>query len=222
MIGRYVIGMQLMYCGGSVNLERNGDVIRIPGKELTLLDKLVLDFIKFLGSDYVIVSGYIAILFGRSRNTEDIDIYIKNEGLEAFEKFYSSVMSDGRYWALNAEDAKDAYELMTIDKSSLRFAENGTAEPNFEIKFAAKETDFYSLNNALVVDFGKDGRLRISPIELQIAYKLYLGSDKDIADATHLFITFREMLDMEKLKAFLKALNIGQNAALKLLGDHGV
>ncbi|HLD41949.1 MAG TPA: hypothetical protein VJB06_02850 [archaeon] len=42
------------------------------------LDKFVLDFIKILEkhAKYVIVSGYVAILFGRSRGTEDIDMFI--------------------------------------------------------------------------------------------------------------------------------------------------
>ncbi|MBI2141461.1 hypothetical protein HYU16_03480, partial [Candidatus Woesearchaeota archaeon] len=43
-------------------------------KVLNELDKFVLKFIKILEkhADYVIVSGYVSILFGRSRSTEDI------------------------------------------------------------------------------------------------------------------------------------------------------
>lgn len=46
--------------------------VTLPGKELTILDKLALDFVKHLDMPYVIVRGYVAMLFGRS--TEDIDI----------------------------------------------------------------------------------------------------------------------------------------------------
>lgn len=50
------------------------------GRELSGLDKLVIRFVKILGRleiDYVVISGYIAILFGRSRNTEDVDLFIE-------------------------------------------------------------------------------------------------------------------------------------------------
>ena len=46
-------------------------------KELNDLDKFVIDFTSILNKlkiKYVIVSGYVAILFGRSRSSEDIDI----------------------------------------------------------------------------------------------------------------------------------------------------
>jgi hypothetical protein len=108
---------------------------------------------------------------------------------------------------------------MTIHKSSLRIAEKNTSEPNFEIKFANKETDYYSLENAIIVDFGGANQIRISPLELEIAYKLYLGSEKDFADAKHLFIIFKEKLDIEKLKAFLKELNIKKEITKDILGD---
>ena len=42
-------------------------------KELNLLDKFVLEFVRILEKhvNYVIVSGYVAILFGRARSTEE-------------------------------------------------------------------------------------------------------------------------------------------------------
>jgi hypothetical protein len=192
--------------------------ITLPNKELTLLDRVALDFVSRIDVQYVIVSGYVAILFGRSRNTEDIDIFIKDDGLESFSKFYDKIVSDGKYWAINTIDASDAYDLMTTHKSSLRFAEKNTLDPNFEIKFANKETDYYSLENALTMDFGIAGKLKISPLEIEIAYKLFLGSEKDFADAKHIFITFKESLDMDKLKAFIRELNISKDTANNVLG----
>lgn len=50
-------------------------------KELNDLDKFVVDFTSILnklGINYVIVSGYVAILFGRNRTSEDVDIIMKN------------------------------------------------------------------------------------------------------------------------------------------------
>lgn len=56
-------------------------------KELNELDKFVFEFLKVVEkhAKYVIISGYVPILFGRSRATEDVDIFIeelpKNEFL---------------------------------------------------------------------------------------------------------------------------------------------
>ena len=49
----------------------------ILDKEVNELDRFVVRFIRVLEkySDYVIISGYVSILFGRSRATEDIDIF---------------------------------------------------------------------------------------------------------------------------------------------------
>ena len=55
--------------------------IVIAGKIMTALDEFVLDFLKILEkyTDYVIVSGYVVVLFGRARGTEDV-IYHKIHG----------------------------------------------------------------------------------------------------------------------------------------------
>ncbi len=192
-------------------------IIKLPNMALTILDKLALDFTSRIGCKYVIISGYVAILFGRSRNTEDIDIFIEDKGFQEFSKFYERILSDSKYYALNAEDATDAYDLM--HSGSLRFAEADTFVPNFEIKFVKEETDFYSLNHALTVELGKDKKLRISPLELEIAYKLYLGSEKDFADARHIYIVFTDALDKSKLKEFLSELHINKSTVKKILGD---
>ena len=49
-------------------------------KELSSLDQFVIAFTRILnksGIKYVIISGYISILLGRTRATEDIDLFIK-------------------------------------------------------------------------------------------------------------------------------------------------
>ena len=155
---------------------------------------------------------------GRSRNTEDIDIFIEDKGIGGFSVFYNRITSTSEYYAINAENAEDAYELME-EGASVRFAEKGTFVPNFEVKFARKETDFYCLDNALLVDLQTEPKLRISPLELEIAYKLFLGSEKDFADASHLYITFKDVLDMEKLKGFIGELPIKKTVVKKILGD---
>jgi predicted nucleotidyltransferase len=65
-------------------------------RELSLLDRFVLSFVEHLQTNninYVIISGYVAILFGRSRMSEDVDIFIENI---SFEKSSSHANSEKR------------------------------------------------------------------------------------------------------------------------------
>ncbi len=48
----------------------------------------------------------------------------------------------------------------------------------------------------------------ISPIEVEIPYKLYLGSEKDIEDALYLWDIFKDYLDMSLIRRFMKELNV--------------
>ena len=47
-------------------------------KKISELDKFVIDFLEIIikHTNYVLISGYVSILFGRSRGTEDVDIII--------------------------------------------------------------------------------------------------------------------------------------------------
>ncbi len=195
---------------------KDGEII-FPNKELTILDKLVLKFTGAIGFDYVIVSGYIAILFGRDRSTEDIDIFIEKIPLEKFLDFCGR-LNKLNFYILNAENSKDAYDILK-NGLSVRFAENGTIDPNFEIKFPKVYTDFYSLKNTLTVILDQ-GKLITSEFELQIAYKIYLGSEKDEDDARHLYGIFKDYIDMEKLKEFAKYLKLSPKKVNSVLGDN--
>src|SRR3989344_5814574 len=59
-------------------MELKDNIIKLD-KELNELDKFVIKFKKIIEkyTDYVIISGYVSILLGRARATEDIDIFIK-------------------------------------------------------------------------------------------------------------------------------------------------
>jgi hypothetical protein len=58
------------------------------------------------------------------------------------------------------------------------------------------------------------GRLPISSIELQIAYKLRLAKaagttdSKDFEDALHLYLTFEDQFNLEQLKSYIKQLGV--------------
>lgn len=185
-------------------------------KELSNLDKLVLRFVKILDGleiDYVIISGYIAILFGRSRHTEDVDLFIEEMPFEKFMCFWNELGKEG-FECLNTSSVEDAYTGYLKEMLALRFAEKGMVQPNFELKFPKTDLNQYSLKNKVIVEIGGE-KLNTSRMELQIAFKLYLGSDKDIEDAVHLWEMFKGRLNMELFNGFVKRL--GVESKVKLL-----
>lgn len=52
------------------------------------------------------------------------------------------------------------------------------------------------------------GVLFVSPLELQIPFKLFLGSEKDIEDAKHLYNLFKDNLDEKLLFEFIRKFKI--------------
>ncbi len=191
-------------------------IIRLLDKEQSPLDKLVLEFVKTIDFKYVIISGYIAILLGRSRNTEDVDMFIERISEQRFSNFCDRLYGLD-FYILNAENSDDAYDILK-EGSSVRFAKNGTIEPNFEIKFPKRDTDYYSLENPIRVIINGKYEFITSPLELQIVYKLYLGSEKDYLDARHIYRLFEKDIKKEELKIFLEKLNIKDKKAEEVLG----
>ncbi|EJG06736.1 hypothetical protein Metli_0773 [Methanofollis liminatans DSM 4140] len=181
--------------------------ILINGKVVTALDRFVASVTEIIKryTDYVIVSGYVAILFGRARGTEDIDLFIDYMDKDMFRSFFEEILARGFYF-LNSDDVGEIYSMLR-DGLAVRIAEKEKIIPNIEMKFKKDDFDRYAMNMAKVVTF-EDIQFSISPIELQIAYKLYLGSDKDIEDAVYLWVLFEEMLDGDLLRTFMERLHV--------------
>ena len=74
----------------------NKNTIKLD-KEVNELDKFVIRFVKILEKhvNYVIVRGYISILFGRTRTTEDVDIFIEELSNEKFTALYGDFKEHG-------------------------------------------------------------------------------------------------------------------------------
>ena len=179
----------------------NKKTIRIS-KVINELDRFVLDFVKILEkhTKYVIVSGYVSILFGRARATEDVDIFIKDLNRDKFKKLYSDLMHNN-YWCLNTSNVNEAYKYL-LDGLAIRFGKEKKAVPNFKVKFVKNRIDRETLNDPLTVGMPV-GKIRISPIERQIAFKrYYLKSDKDVEDARHLEILFKGKIDNKKIEKY--------------------
>ena len=188
-------------------------------KEITTLDKLVIKFTEAMGNvDYVIVSGYVAIFFGRIRGTEDIDILLNKMDIKQIGELHERLLKSGFEPVNNVEDSKGAYELLS-EGSSLRYAEKGTWAPNFELKFTKKPLDRHTMDNKMKVTFNGKYSMYISPIELQIAFKLWLSSDKDYEDARYIYNIFKTYIDVKKLNGFISELHVKKEIAKKVLGE---
>ncbi len=187
-------------------------------KVLNYLDKLAIDFCKILATakiKYAIISGYEAILFGRNRASEDIDVFVEKTSKENFKKFWE-LMEEAGFWCINA-DFEDSFTLLE-DGSAPRFARKNEVTPNVEVKYAKENLDFFSLNNRVCAELnGK--KLFIGPIELNIAYKLYLGSQKDFEDAVFLYNLFKDKLNSERLISFIHLLKVEDRAKENLWSE---
>lgn len=171
----------------------------ISDKEISNLDKFALDFLRILEKhvNYVVISGYVSIILGRTRVTEDIDVFIKRVSGEQFSRLYIELQKKG-FWCLNAEDEKKIFSYLN-DGLAVRFSYENNPVPNFEIKFPKDELDESAFEDFITVII-PGGKLKISSLERHIAFKkYYLGSDKDIEDALHIEELFKEKIDYDKI-----------------------
>jgi hypothetical protein len=188
----------------------------ISGKEINKLDRFVLNFISLLkrhNIGYVIVSGYVSIVLGRARATEDVDMLICPIELSKFIVFFNDLMGAG-YECANTMDAKEAFDM--LGSHAVRFYEKDKPIPNIEFKFMKKDLDRYSFENKTRL-ITNGGDLFISPLALHVAFKLFLAadgideelqSDKDIEDARFVYKLFKEKINKEELYYLVKKLNV--------------
>lgn len=186
----------------------------VSNKILNDLDKFVIDFINALENytDYVIVSGYVSILLGRSRSSEDVDFLIPEMSYANFKDMFDSLAEKG-YECANTSRPEEAYEM--LDEHAIRFFKE-TPVPNIEFKNISNEIHKEAFEKRIKVKLNEK-TLFISPLELQIAYKLFLmsegdieeiSSDKDFEDAKHLYETFKEKINKEKLLEYVTLLDV--------------
>jgi len=178
-------------------------------KVINELDKFVIDFINILEqhTDYVIVSGYVSIILGRSRGTEDVDLLVKPIELEQFKELWEHLDKEG-FECVNTSDIEDAFKQW--DEYAIRFARKNKAVPNMEFKKMKKDIDNYSSDNKIQIKLNEK-TLFLSPLEMQIAYKLLLSTeegDKDIEDARHIYKLFKDSINKEELQELANKLEV--------------
>ncbi len=194
-----------------MKIDISNDEIKLK-KETNIIDEFVIDICKILAKhfNYVIVSGYLSILFGKIRGTEDIDVFIKKTDLQTFKKFYNELKQKG-YVIFNARSDKDAYDMLT-KKIAPRIAKKDEFIPNVELQFPKDKWGLQSLKEKIRVELNGD-EFFISSIEMNIAFKIYLGSRKDIDDACYLYLLFKKLrhLNEKKIREICSQLDVSPN-----------
>ncbi|MBU5688715.1 MAG: hypothetical protein KQA41_00590 [Candidatus Aenigmarchaeota archaeon] len=125
---------------------------------------------------------------------------------------FFSHLEKKNYWLINAS-FNEANE--NIKYNAIRIAKKGKFIPNIELKIAKTDIEKIALSERIRV-FLNSSSIYISPIELKIAYKLFLSSEKDIEDARHLFNIFSDKIKIEELKKMVEELKVEKK--LKYLG----
>jgi hypothetical protein len=197
--------MEVSFRGRTIRMER----------ELSSLDRLALKFSKKLekrGISYAIVSGYVAIVFGRSRSSEDIDVIVEKLSGPEFKKLWRSL--EGSFECVNAGSAETAYDYL-VSGTAVRFSAPGRYVPNIEMKFPKNPADDLALRERLKLLLNSE-YLYIAPLEPQICYKLSMKTEKDVEDARFLFKLLRPHLDVAKVKKLAREMGVGKD--LKFLG----
>lgn len=189
---------------GGVELTARGLVVdRAPNR----LDGLAADFSAILSRldiDHAFVAGYVSILAGRSRSTEDIDVFVERCSADRIERLVSELESEG-YWG-PAMPLSEMYDNLA-NGTNIWVAPDGEMTPHVEMKFPGDEFDEASLRNAIDAHVG-DATVPIGPVELQIAYKLALGGRTDLEDAAHLYTVFGESLSTDRLETWVERLDV--------------
>ncbi|GAA0290883.1 hypothetical protein GCM10009066_01730 [Halarchaeum salinum] len=184
---------------------RNG--VLVVGREPNHLDELAIQFSNLLEGfdiDHVYIAGYVSILAGRARSTEDVDVLIEKIDETTADELASALADEGFWGAAMPLDS--LYEMLA-NGDNIWVAPDGQVTPHLEVKFARDEFDQASLKNAITARIG-DETIPIGPLELQIAYKLYLGAEKDLEDAVHLYTMFEESLSVGRLEEWVSRLNV--------------
>ncbi len=194
----------------SENIEYEGGVLRIAKRTLAPEDELTISFSRICESipvDYVVVGGYIAILLGRARRTEGIDVIIRADA-GVFERLTHTLAAQG-YRAIQGDipgEAGRLYRDYLARGLRVRFY-RGSLIPNVEVKLCEGFYDEYTLSRSVRVELA-GATIRISPPEMAIAYKLYLGGRKDLEDAAFMYRILKPVIDRDELVSLSRRLGV--------------
>jgi len=201
--------------GNAVVFDGRNRRIRLAKKKLLPEDDIAFRFARVLdevGVRYVAVAQYVAILLGRPGRTDDIDIIVERIDEERFIKLCRRAFEHGftlMQGDISSEESmRRVYRDYLAEGLGVRFMYRDIVVPNIELRAVRSTIDRYALEHSIAVELNGKFVIRISPLELQIAYKLYLGSERDVGDAVFLYTLFRDALDSAELERWCRELNV--------------
>ena len=173
-----------------------------------ILDEFALKFSKIIKkyTEYIIVSGFVAISSGRTRATEDIDMIIKPVNKETFDKIHEN-LTENNFVCIQSKSSEEIYITYLSNFDSVRYVDRDKPLPEMELKFAKDELDNYQLKTKTKLELtGLD--LWFSNVNVNIAFKEHLlKSQKDLEDAKHLRIVYREIVSEDEIKKVKKLID---------------
>lgn len=166
-----------------------------------ILDEFAIKFSKIIEkyTEYIIVSGFVAISSGRTRATEDIDMIIKPTDKETFNKLHNELVRNN-FICIQSESSDEVYSTYLSKFDTVRYIDKDKPLPEMELKFARDELDEYQLKTKTKLKLtGLD--LWFSTVNVNIAFKEHLlKSPKDLEDAKHLRIVYRELISEDEIR----------------------
>ena len=187
-------------------LELDDGVLRID-RAPNELDRLAIAFTALLdelGIEHVYVSEYVAILAGRARATEDIDVLVDRPEDEVLDRLVERLDAAG-FWG----PAMPLETIHDLGEATLWVARDGELVPHLDVQYVTDRFDRASLEHRLVARLETVAAdLPIGPLELQIAYKLWMGARTDVEDAVHLHRLFEASLRPEELEAWVETFGV--------------
>lgn len=154
---------------------------------------------------YIIVSGYLVIASGRSRATQDIDMILEKISKETFIALHNELAKNG-FNCIQGDDPKEIYEYYLAEATSVRYIYQKEFLPEMEVKLAKDLLDNIQLQTRVKIPL-TNVDVWFSSIDMNIAFKEeYLKSEKDIEDARHLRIVFKEEIEEKNINSLKKAI----------------
>jgi len=168
----------------------------------TILDDFVEQFCSIINKhcNYIVCSGFVAISHGRARGTEDIDMIVDKLNMEEFLRLHRDLINGG-FVCIQSEYPEKIFDDYLNRGISVRYVwkDDGFFPPEMEIKFPKDELDEEQIGGRTILPLTKLN-IYFASIESNIAFKEeYLGSQKDIEDAKHLRIIYKDKFSEAKV-----------------------
>ncbi|MBI2109697.1 hypothetical protein HYT58_00800 [Candidatus Woesearchaeota archaeon] len=176
-------------------------------KDKSILEKFAEAFVSVVEKHckYAVVSGFLIIMHGRSRGTEDIDIILDRLNEEELIRLHNDLEKHG-FVCVQTNDVKEIYDYL-INNTSVRYVKKDNPLPEMEVRLVKDKLDDYQIKTRKKLPL-TGLSLYFSSVEMNLAFKEdLLKSDKDLEDARYLREVYKGKVDefeVNKIKRMIK------------------